>query len=202
MPFHFSAPLAYAQSHLRCVVLFVLLLSALSAQAQAKSTADRTTRLDVFAGGSVLQTDYATRDSGFMVGGDVTRHFHLVDLALDVRYVSAKGAEVNESSFGGGLKVTRTYHQLHPYVTALIGFGNIAFVHPVIQTDGKPYAHDDSKVYDAGGGLDYDLSRSFAVEFDAQLQFWRLGIHAPLLTPAVATVGLVYRIPHRSVYGN
>ena len=82
-----------------------------------------------------------------------------------------------------------------PYGDFEIGFGNIVFDHPVDAN----YTHDNSFVYDFGGGVDRDLNETFAVKFDVQVQSERFGTEYSRLTPYNVNVGLVYHIPFKGL---
>jgi hypothetical protein len=182
----------------------LLLLSCIAlpslAHAQATSTASKTTRLSVFGGVSRVSTDYNSQEYGFTVGGDVTHHFHLLDGSLEARYTRATGDPVSESSFAGGIKAEKAYRSFHPYVDLLIGQGNITFIRPIIYPTG-PYAGDNSIIYVAGAGLDYDITPRFALKLDGQIQSWKVGSEAARLTPSAITLGVVYRIPFKALRG-
>ena len=183
----------------RLLLVFCVTLPSV-AYTQAVSTANNTTSLSVFAGVSRVSTDYNAQEYGFTVGGDVTHHFHLLDGSLEARYTRATGAPVSESSFAGGIKAGKQYRAFHPYLDFLIGQGTITFIHPIIFPSG-PYAGDNSVIYVAGAGLDYDITPRFALKFDGQIQSWKLGNANSRLTPSAITVGIVYRIPFKDLRG-
>ena len=171
------------------------------ADAQAQATAAKTLSLDVFGAVTALDPKYGvtTRELGYTVGGDITRHFRLLDVSFEARYTSATGFSADESTYGGGFKLERAFNRFHPYVDFLVGSGNIHFDHPEIY--GSPtYTHDNSFVYEAGGGVDYDLIRNFAVKVDFQDERWRLGTERPAFNPNNGSVGIVYRIPFRALH--
>ena len=133
-----------------------------------------------------------------LVGGDITYHFRLVDVSFEARYTSITGFSADESTYGGGFKFERAFNRFHPYVDLLIASGNIKFDHPEIY--GNPnYTHDNSTVYDFGGGLDYDLVRNFAIKVDVQGQRWRIGVEQPAFEPYNGSIGILYRIPFRAL---
>ena len=176
----------------------VLALASLSASAQASATATRTIDVSVFAGGMHLSTDYGDTDYGVVFGADITRHFRLFDAALEARAtLSNQGGAVKENTFAGGLRLGKNFHRFHPYVDLLVGEGTITFTHPIPFPNGL-YTSDNSTIFSFGGGVDYDLTRSFALKADYNAQSWRLGDEQNRLTPAAFTVGVAYRIPFRS----
>ena len=169
-------------------------------QAQAQATATRTIGLSVFGAVTALDPKFGitTREIGYVAGGDITYHLRLLDISFEARYTNATGYSADESTYGGGFKVEHAFRRFHPYVDFFVGGGKIKFDHPEIY--GSPnYTHDNSFIYDFGGGLDYDLIRNFAVKIDAQGQRWQIGVEHPTFYPYNASVGLVYRIPFRAL---
>jgi hypothetical protein len=168
------------------------------ARAQASPTATRYNGLSVFGAASFIHPDYGQKvNYGFLLGADAHQHLHHIDLSIESRYDRAAGTVVNESIFTGGIKIERSLHSFHPYGDFEVGFGNIIFNHPVDPN----YTHDNSFVWDFGGGLDHDITRTWAVKFDAQIQSWKLGSEYSRLTPYNVNVGLIYHIPFRGLRG-
>ena len=177
-----------------CALLFVIAIP--KAHGQATPTASKTIELSVFAGVTGLDPKYGptTKEIGYVVGGDITRHFHILDIAFEGRYTNATGFSADESTYGGGLKFSRQFQRFHPYVDLLIASGTIKFDHPEIYGN-SAYTHDNSTVYSFGFGVDYDVTRQFAVKLDAQGQRWVIGVEQPAFEPYNASIGIVYRIP-------
>ena len=170
------------------------------AQAQAQATAVKQIGLSVFGAVTALDPKYGitTRELGYAVGGDITYHLRLLDISFEARYTSATGFSADESVYGGGFKFERAFRRFHPYIDFMVGSGNVKFDHPEIY--GSPaYTHDNSFVYDFGGGLDYDVYRNFAVKVDVQGQRWQVGVEHPSFYPYNGSVGIVYRIPFREL---
>jgi opacity protein-like surface antigen len=184
---------------MRSLVLSLVLAAVAGpfAGAQAVSTASKTIGLSVFGGASQVATDYNHTNYGFTFGGDVTRPIRFFSPSLEVRYTHSSGDPVGEDSFLAGLKAEKRIYGFHPYLDFLIGQGVIHFAHPVVYPTG-PYASDNSLVYNFGGGVDYDLTRSFALKAEYQVQSWKLGQSNSRLSPAIATFGVVYRIPFKA----
>ena len=170
------------------------------ANAQAVEAATRSTAIDFYGGGSLtlprFQT-YESHEQGYLVGGDFTRHFRLLSPSLDVRYNGSVGTAAIETSFAGGLKIEKTYGRLRPYGDFLVGHGYLNYPTPLVLADGEIVAHDDSTLYIGGGGVDYNLSRLFALKADAQIQHWRLGHGTPPFEPVVLSVGLILHVPYK-----
>jgi hypothetical protein len=184
------------------VLFLVLVGSAGFATAQARSTADRTFGLAAFAGSSYAQTDYGSRDTGYMIGGDLNTAFRHFEPALDVRYTSVSGNVVNQTSFAGGLKLQRKIGPLRPYGDFEVGMGTLHFDFPNgLTPTGSPYTHDNSVVKAFGGGMDVRIARFIDLKADAQYQYWKLGKNSSYLNPFLTSIGIAYRIPYRSLAG-
>jgi opacity protein-like surface antigen len=185
-------------------LVLVLLAAVLpcSARGQAGATATKTLGLSAFGGGSHVTTDYSAGGSGFIVGGDVTRHLRWFDPSLEVRFNYGEGPAVTEKTFEGGVKVEKPIGpggRFHPYADFLLGYGVIDFKHPVVYSNG-PYASDNSIVYGVGGGLDFDVSPQFAIKGEYQYSHWSLGT-GNTLTPTAVSGGIVYRFHFRELSG-
>lgn len=167
----------------------LMLLSAPGASGQATYTADRTNGFSVFGGVSKLDTDYGLTDNGYVFGGDFSHsiRYRAILPSLEVRYTGSTGTGITEKSFMGGLKVETKFRRLHPYADVLIGYGVITVV-PIDYTD-------NSIAYGVGVGADFNVTKSFAVKVDVQEEFWKLGQSTSALTPKMATVGILYRLP-------
>ncbi len=174
----------------------------------AAPTASKKLGLSAFGGVAVVSPSYQTSteaggsnlNTGLTVGGDLTRGLRWFQPSIELRYDWSAGGTTIEKTVSGGLKIEKAFGRLHPYGDLLLGYGIIDFEHPAIFPTG-PYTHDNSFVYQGGGGLDLDLSPHFALKLDAQAQSWRLGSEANRLTPVLGTVGVVYRIPFRALEG-
>ena len=199
----FARPLRFCSTVSLALTTLIVLgftLAPRSAQAQAQATAVRTIGLSVFGAVTALNPKYgiSRRELGYTAGGDITYHLRLLDVSFEARYTAATGFSADETTFGGGFKFERAFGRFHPYLDFLVESGKIKFDHPEIY--GSPtYTHDNSLVYDLGGGLDYDLTRSFALKVEVQGQRWRLGAERPAFNPYNGSVGVVYRIPFREL---
>jgi len=170
-------------------IAFLVAASAPIASAQATYSADRVDGISAFGGYSFLNTDYGVNDRGYMVGGDLTHSAGLrfIVPSLEIRYMGSTGKTITENSFLGGLKIETKFHRFHPYGVLLVGHGTINYVNVNFS--------DDSIAYAAGLGLDYAVTRQFAVKVDALEQFWKLGQASNELTPQTLSFGVSYRIP-------
>lgn len=167
----------------------LMAVSAPGASGQATYTADRTNGFSVFGGFSKLDTDYGATDNGYVFGGDFSHsiRFRAILPSLELRYTGSTGPGITQSSFSGGLKLETKIHRFHPYGDFLIGYGIINYV--------PSHQNDNSITYGGGLGLDFDVTKQFALKVDAQQQFWKLGQATSALTPRMLSVGILYRIP-------
>jgi opacity protein-like surface antigen len=83
-----------------------------------------------------------------------------------------------------------------PYAGFFASYGRLTYTHPDRSGPGEPYTHDDSIVYGAGLGLDYDLTRQWSVRADYQFERWKTGIFNGFV-PQVFGIGVLYRIPFK-----
>ena len=200
----FARPLRTCSSVSFALAVLVLIVTTLiprCARAQAQSTAIKRLGLSVFGAVTALDPKYGitTRELGYTIGGDVTYHLRLLDVSFEARYTTASGFSADESTYGGGFKLERAFGRFHPYVDFLLESGKVKFDHPEIYGNSN-YTHDNSFVYDAGVGVDYDVTRSFAVKAEAQGQRWQIGAERPAFNPFNGSVGIVYRIPFRELH--
>ena len=192
------------------------------AEAQASFAATQTLSLSAYGGvtGNWTGLD-GGRNLGITAGADLAlptyRRFRPV---LEARgtYPIADGQINAQREFLGGLRVERQYTRWHPYVDFLAGRGQLNYQHGGFTYGAFTYLVSTSAVYSGGGGVDFDLSRHFAVRGDFQVQHWdtpfpstatasstavatdRLRPETITVTtapqtiyPKMATVGVVYR---------
>jgi hypothetical protein len=172
-----------------------------NAHAQATPTAIYPLGVSVFAGAQGVHPEFngSPNNYGFFLGADATRYFRLVSPSLELRFNDASGSIVSQRSFLVGIKAEHAFGggRFHPYLDGMIGPGSTHFEDPAQPS----YTQDTSLVLAAGAGLDFNLTRSFAVKGDIQIQHWRLGQEEPVFSPEMVSVGLVYR-PNFSRLGN
>ena len=180
-----------------------LLTQSASGQAH-KETAIQAMRLQVYGVGSYMHPQYGSVQTGggFGVGGAAgftLHHVHRLEPAIDVRYTYGTNSALTETFLGGGARLTYHMARFHPYGDFMVGTGNINFkqVDPTYPN----YRHDDSTVYMFGGGLDYDLTQTFALRVDFQQQKWQLAVGNVPFYPTHASVGLRYQFHFRNKYG-
>jgi opacity protein-like surface antigen len=179
---------------LLALLLLAILADEPKAKAQTNATAYRAIGLSAFAGAQGVHPEFSDSPNiyGFLVGGDVTHYFRIASPSLEVRYNHATGSIVSQNSFLLGIKAEHAYgaeQRFHPYVVGLVGLGTIDFTDP----GDLSYNRDNSLVLDLGAGLDFDVTRQFAVKGDFHIQHWRLGIESPVFSPEIVSVALVYR---------
>jgi len=167
----------------------LLVIAVPGASGQATYTADRTNGFSVFGAATKLNTDYGSKDNGYTFGGDFSHaiRFHAILPSLELRYTGSTGPSITEDSIAGGLKLETKFHRFHPYGDVMVGYGIINYV--------QVNSNDNSITYGGGLGLDFDVTKQFALKVDAQEQFWHLGQGSGTLTPQMISFGLVYRFP-------
>ena len=180
------------------VVLFFALLANSSHGQANKAAAVQTMRLQVYGLGSYTRPEFGPYSSagGFGVGGALgfrISRLPRIEPSLDVRYTYATNNDNTQTFKGGGLRVTYNVARFHPYGDFMYGAGNINFKHP-----GSTYTHDNSYVPMYGGGLDIDLTRTFALRADFQRQRWQLAAGTPSFHPTQASLGLRYQFHFRN----
>ena len=89
--------------------------------------------------------------------------------ALGARYTYSTGNFGKETTYMFGPELHYEFGKLRPYGNFMIGKGDITY---------PTKFHDDSIVYQFGGGLDYHLNHRWSLRLvDFQYQFWNLGTH-------------------------
>jgi hypothetical protein len=184
-----------ASIRLATLALTFFVSAGFSAQGQIDPTAYKTAEIAVFGGYFHADPAYASSHNanGASLGVNYTRYFHFpVAPSIEVRANAANGSLVNEKSYLVGLRgVGRSSGRYHPYLEALAGKGTIHF-----NGNNNGYLGDESAVFDLGGGLDLDVTRSFQFKADVQAQRWHLG-GPNKFYPVGVLVGVTYRIPFK-----
>jgi hypothetical protein len=169
-----------------------------SLKAQATPAAFKQGEISVYGAYSRVWPDYAPqKDNGAIFGADYTRFINFfLTPSLEFRGKVVSGPTVNERTWGGGIRGEHRFRNFYPYIDFLVSAGTIQFNHPSLDAFGRLYASDNSIVYSAGGGVDYDITRRFAARFDYQFEHWNLGTNQSL-TPEALSIGAVYHLtPH------
>jgi hypothetical protein len=185
------------------ITLFVMLAFHLihseSLLAQAEPTASKQSAYSFFGAYSLVDTDRdSEKNSGFTFGFDYTRYLPCcITPSLEIRVKIAPGDQVDENTFGGGLRLEHRLKDFHPYADFLWNYGRISFPHaPIPPPPEKPYKYDDSIVYSTGVGLDFDFTSQWAARVDYQFESWNLG-PGSTFAPQILSFGVVYRILFR-----
>lgn len=170
--------------------------------AQAAPASQRTGELSAFIAYSLVSPQWngiSDTNNGVTFGIEYARFIrHLpVVPSIAIRAKTAPGNTVGEHTLGGGIKFDRSFHAFRPYGDFLISAGNVTFTHPVVDYRPKLYISDNSIVYSVGGGVDLDLTQSWAVRADYQYEWWSIGINQDF-NPRALSIGVVYRIPYRT----
>jgi len=175
--------------------------SSLEAHAQARPTAERTTRLSVFAGATGTETGlYNGRNAGITAGVDLeVRRFFGLQPAIEVRgsYPVSDGNSVALKNGLGGLRVEKSLGRIHPYGAVFFGRGELNYQNGgLLSKDGSTiYLQSLSNVYSGGGGVDLDLTTHFGVKVDVQMQHYNSPItNSGSEWAKSATIGVVYRL--------
>lgn len=179
-----------------------LLLAPHQVSAQAAPAAERNGELSASFAYSLVSPKWngiTETNNGITLGLDYGHYFRRLPVvpSLAIRAKFAPGNTVGERTLGGGPRIERPIGAFRPYGNLLVSSGVITFTHPVIDFRGKLYASDNSLVYSAGGGVDVDLSRKWAVRADYQHEWWSTGT-GQNFNPHVVSLGVVYRLAYRT----
>lgn len=130
--------------------------------------------------------------TGITVGShvDVIRILPFTELGLEVRGVSARSYDINESSLAGGPRISFNRFRVAPYAEYMLGLGRGEFNH----TYSSNYRHDNSTIRSYGGGVTLGLTRNFDIQADVQRQRWRFTYQKPYFYPVQVSVGFRYRL--------
>jgi opacity protein-like surface antigen len=182
-------------------VLFALLLMLPPklVRAQARETAHQNAHLEVFGMGTAEKPNFLGSDIAYGVTGGTS---------LDWRFGRFRpGGEIRGSyasySFQSlklisvGPKLTYDAGRFHPYADFLIGYGVGTFK----QSLGPTYKGNNSTVYSVGGGLDYALTRYWAVRLDYHHESWDFDAPDQPFHPQPVSIGVRYSVHTRSRSG-
>ena len=197
-----SIPWATRKSFI--LILFFIVVSVvphgvMRVGAQALPVRTKGADISVFGTYTRLWPDYGPqKNNGATFGAFYTRYLRWFSPGVEFRVKIADGETVDEKTYGGGVRVEKPIGRFRPYADFLISAGtiNYHFRAPPIKPNGQPYLSDSSVVYTYGGGLDYDLTKSFSARAEFQGENWSMGGYTPItLTPKMWSFGLVYRLP-------
>ncbi len=188
------------QKILSKVLLFVLLPALFGGPLRAQSAATAVQDLGISAFG--LATGNWTNLSGgrnlaITAGGDLAfLSFHRFRPVLEIRgtYPFYGGQVDRQKAVMGGLKVERQFGNFRPYANFLVGRGVIDFQHGGYIYSGYLYIRTVSTVYSPGVGVEYDLTRHWALKADLQYQHWDTpAVPSGVVNPRLLSAGAVYR---------
>lgn len=169
------------------------------AHAQASASATQVLGLSAFGGAAATRTGLGSgKNLGIIAGADLSiPHFRSFVPFVEVRgtWPFYDGSTESLKDLLGGVKVARIYSRLQPYGDALYGraeidYSNGGYPDP---TGTYRYLKSPSNLLSLGGGVDIDLTSSFAIKVDAQWQRYDSPVAASGVLYAVpATLGVVY----------
>ncbi|WP_263418462.1 hypothetical protein [Terriglobus albidus] len=177
-----------------CLVLTGTVLTT-SSSAQATATASATSNLELFGGVSKVYTGIQGQNTSFTAGGDfILRRFAGFVPSAEVRgtYAFRKGNIAAEKNILGGIKLTREFGSVHPYVDFLAGRGSINF--PNKTYGGSLYEYVSGTVLSPGGGIDFSLDSHWSAKLDFQYQRWGVPVTGSgSIYSRSVTAGVEYR---------
>ena len=185
---------------LAAVVTTLALFSAQRLFAQKIPTATQPLHISVFGGGTAVRTGFGSSKNldltaGLDVGFAPYRGLHP---SLEVRGSIAvdKGHVDSQKNFLGGLRLGGNFRQLHPYADFLFGRAQIDYAGKGARVPGTFVFYTSSTTYAlaAGGGVDFDLTRHFALKVDSQLERLATPVTPGHIHPYSGTVGVVYTL--------
>ena len=187
----------YHCRYLRSLVLLSVtapaLMSGVAHAQHADETARQMIRLKAYGMYSSVNTNFQgdSRNNGVTIGGDIDgfRLLPRTEIGMDVRYTFSRGLITNQYYYGGGPRLTVAVGPFKPYVDFLFGHGSGVFN----RTTDPTYTRDSTGAPTYGGGLEYQLTRSWGVRADVQRQIWRFSSNQPYFYPVAASVGLSYQ---------
>jgi hypothetical protein len=190
---------------LTVVVCLAGAMLARQAAGQAMSAATTTLQLSAFGGASERATRIAgAKNTDITAGidlGFLPSHGWYPALELRGSLPMASGLVDSEKEFLGGILLGRRLGSgpgpVRPYANVLVGRGQVTYFGAGQQVPGQNvfYTMSHTLVLSPGGGLEIDVSRSFALKLDAQAERYSSPVTASgHAWAAVATVGVVYRL--------
>ena len=173
-----------------------------SSSAQATATASATSNLELFGGISKVYTGVQGQNTSFTAGGDfILRRFAGFVPSAEVRgtYAFKKGNVAGEKNILGGIKLTREFGSVRPYVNFLAGRGSIDF--PNNYTFGSTtYEYVSGTVLSPGAGIDFSVNSHWSAKLDFQYQRWGVPVTASgTIYSKTATAGVAYRFNFESL---
>jgi hypothetical protein len=191
----------FLRRFLLCSLLLPALLTGTAHGQSAEETAGQRIRIKAFGMFSYVHPDHLapSKNKGVTVGLDIDG-FHLLphtELGADLRYAATTGPVENHYYYAGGPRLSLNVGRFKPYADFLFGHGEAVFRNP----SDPNYRSDVSPALTYGGGLDYQLTRSWAIRADVQQERWRFSIRQPIFYPLSASVGVSYQFHFHSRTG-
>lgn len=168
----------------------------LTLHAQAVPAAQQPMQIHLYGLFSGARPDYYdapnASSTGITAGGhvDVISILPFTELGLEVRGISARSHDINESSLAGGPRISFNRFRVQPYGEYMFGLGRGEFNH----VGSSNYRHDNSTIRSYGGGVTLGLTRNFDLQADMQRQRWRFTYQKPYFYPVQVSVGFRYRL--------
>lgn len=185
---------------LTCALLGTPMITPALLSAQATGTAHQRIRLQVYGLGSYVRPDFggALKNAGATVGATANVFsFGNLELGLDVRAVGSGGRVSKQYFYGAGPRVQADLGRLQPFAAFHIGYGKLVFQYVAV----PGYTYDDSLVKAFNGGLDYRLSRSWALRGEVERQSWEFNQSAPGFHPLAISAGVRYQFHFHNPQG-
>jgi hypothetical protein len=176
--------------HRSIVILGVLLAATQVAPAQAIVSAQRGAEFSAFGQATYITPDWGQKNNfGYTLGVDYTRFIRsIVQPSIEFRITRANGDDVSERSYAGGLKLAAgSFRGVEPYITVLLGHGNIDMHHAT-----SNYVGDSGMIYSLGGGGEFNVTSKIKARVDVTRQSWYLSPN--VLNPWTYSVGASYRV--------
>ncbi|MGO4516649.1 hypothetical protein AB4Y89_12695 [Terriglobus sp. 2YAB30_2] len=157
---------------------------------------------ELFGGVSKVYTGIQGQNTSFTAGGDfILRRFAGLVPSAEIRgtYAFRKGNVAAEKNILGGIRLTRQFSSVHPYVDFLAGRGSINF--PNNYTYGSTtYEYVSGTVLSPGAGIDFSVNSHWSAKLDFQYQRWSVPVTGSgSIYSRSATAGVAYRFNFESL---
>lgn len=141
--------------------------------AQARPTATTSISLSGFGLLSEVNTGFeSSKNLSLTTGANISlqpRFGLYPSLELRGTLPLASGNVASQKNIMGGIKLSKFYGPLHPYVNFLAGRAEFRYqTFPVTPDYSSYYVQSTSNIFSPGGGVDFQVSSQLAFKFDAQ----------------------------------
>jgi opacity protein-like surface antigen len=148
---------------------------------------------------SFVLPDYTPQDAvGF---GFYTNYFFTDNFGAELNFHSASinsHSPAKETSFEYGIAYREVYGKYRPFVRGMGGRGSFTYPLPNSTTTASSQGFN---TISAGGGLDYEITRTLNARAEIEYQHWFASGGLPDgLTPAFFTLGIAYHFNPKSAY--